>query len=139
MALTGNEIVFVIGLDPLGRPSGGSEQTTTGEIANLAGGGVSTEISVLSGTSSNVLLSNGNCIVLWDSASLADKSQTIPTSTGSGQTIIVKDVYGNSETYPIIIAAVSGLIDRAYSSVQISTANGWVTLKDTSLGWMIIG
>jgi len=140
MALTGNEIVFVTGIRNYGDPSGETFQTTTAAIGNLGGGGgVGHEIIVSSGTTNTVITGDGNSIVLWNSATAGDKFQTIPTSTGTGQQLIIKDWYGDSESYPIRVTSVSGLIDGDLAYVEVSTAKGWVILKDTSLGWAIIG
>lgn len=44
MALTGNEIIFVQGVDAKGRPAATTEQTTTGQIAALADGDVGSDV-----------------------------------------------------------------------------------------------
>lgn len=46
MALTGNEVLLVTGIDGAGHPSGVQEQTTTQAIANLASAGSGTVTSV---------------------------------------------------------------------------------------------
>lgn len=89
-----------------------------------------------SGSSNAVLLADGTIVVLWNSASNAAKTQTIPTSTGSLQQITIMDFYGDSESNPITIAPVSGDINNILPSVEISTQNGSITLLDTSLGWV---
>lgn len=140
MSLTGSEILFVTGIRNFGEPSGETFQTTTAEIGNLGGGGgVGNEVVVSSGTTDTIITGDGNSIVLWNSSTTGIKNQTIPTSVGSGQQIIVKDVYGDSESYPIVITPVSGKIDGDLDYVEISTAKGWVSLKDTTVGWVIIG
>lgn len=125
--------------------SGGSLDGATDQIVVVRGGTTDLLVTptgavpsriISSGSSDSATINDG--YVGWASAATSAKTQTIPASTGSDQMLVIKDVQYNSDTYPITIAAASGNID-IYTSVDISTPGGWVTLLDTSNGWSIIG
>lgn len=132
-SLTGSETLEVRGNYTSGKPSGVTETVTTQQIANLGGGGsgITHERDITSGTADTAPLVNTIC--LWDSATTGNKTQTIPTSSGSLGIIIIMDVEGNASTYPITAVPSSGSIIGP-NSVYINNAS--ITLIDTSLGWM---
>lgn len=130
----GNELVAVIGVTANSSQAAITEYFTTQQIANLGGGGggsVGAQKTVSTGSTDSTLVAN--LIILWNSSTASPKTQTIPTSTGSLKTIIIVDVAGTAELYPITAVPVSGSL---ISTADVYTNNGSITLIDTSLGWV---
>lgn len=144
IALTGNEFFLVTGLDNLGRPSGEQEQVTTGQVAALAGSGLTSNPRVISTGTVGLTLPTDTTIA-WNSASASIKTQVIPAPTGSGRTLTIVDVYGvfhplqGATLYNINITPVSGLIADA-SSLPVAIDGQSVTIMDISpsIGWIMI-
>lgn len=135
--LNGTEIVYVIGVQNHG-PSAEYEQTTTQAIANLGGGGgggggpTSTLVVNSGTTSAEAMLSQ---IVIFNSATVGNKTVPIPSSTGSNQFIWIFDFEGNAGTYPITAVPESGSITGVN---EVYTNNGSIILLDTSVGWISV-
>jgi hypothetical protein len=76
-----------------------------------------------------------SALIAWNSATTSAKSQTIPTSIGSMQVIVVSDVIGTAYAYPITVAPVTGVIHGVNS---VYTNYGSITLLDSPNGWVSI-
>lgn len=123
---------------PLVQINGQLSELPNGDIIIGGGSGiVSSDREKSTGASDTAVLGDGNIAVLWNSSTLTAKSQTIPASTGSLQTILIMDFKGDSDDYPIEITPVSGNINRVLESVFISTPFNSITLIDTSAGWIM--
>lgn len=94
MALSGNEIVYVVGVSGNGQQAATYEPTTTADIAALGGGGgYSSLITVTSGTSVNGQL---KAIILFNSSTNGPKTVNAPPATGSLESITVVDQKGDA-------------------------------------------
>lgn len=77
---------------------------------------------VTTGVTDSALTSD--TLIVWQSASAAPKTETLPAPTIKGETFIVKDGLGNSATYPITVTAASGaflgetVIDSPFMALQ---------------------
>ena len=135
MSLTGTEILYVLGALSNGAPSGETEPVTTQQIANLSSGGgaVLTQKTISSGSTDTE--TSGNMLILWNSATASNKTQTIPTSSGSMKTFIISDIYGTAGQYPITTSPVSGSIIGVN---EVYTPCGSITLIDSTNGWVSV-
>lgn len=129
--LTGNEVLEVTG-SILGKPSGETFTTTTQDIANLAGGtggGLIHQQFVSSGTTDTVVAVG--TFVGWQSADAAPKTQIVPDSTGSLGVIVIADLQGTADLYPITVdkPVING-------QNQVYTNGGVLTLLDTAAGYV---
>lgn len=133
--LNGTETLLVRGNQPNGIPSGEQFQTTTADIANLGGGGggLTSQQIVTSGTTA--AQASLNQFVGFKSATTGDKTVPVPTSTGSLGFIVISDLEGTAEMYPITAVPVSGSIN---GPDQVYTDLGSITLVDTAEGWSSI-
>ena len=79
-----------------------------------------------------------NCLVLWNSATGGAKTQTIPTSTGTGNKVTIVDVAGTAGAGNITTTPATGSINGAgtYSTGLIYTNFSSITLVDSSAGWV---
>lgn len=133
VALIGNEILWVVGVQN-GTYAAITEQTTTGAIANLGGsGGLKNEIDVISGSTVTATLGS---IVMFNSASGLPKTINAPTATGSLQIIEAADAFGDAFQNPITFVPATGSVIGNQS--QIYTNFGSARWRDTSLGWLNI-
>lgn len=129
-ALTGKEVLWVVGIQK-GTYAAVTEQTTTGDIANLGGGGgLKNEIDVTSGSTATATLGS---IVMFNSASGAPKTINAPTATGSLQIIEACDVFGDAFLNPITFVPATGSV--VGNQAQIYTQNGSARWRDTTYGW----
>lgn len=124
-----NALVRGFGVTPNGQPSGQDFYTPAGS----GGGGVTNQEFVLAGT--NHTTTSINTFVGWQSAAASAKTEFIPTSTGSLGIIVVSDLEGNSGTYALTVAPLSGSISGPN---VINANNGSLTFLDTSAGWVTI-
>jgi len=136
----GNELVQVIGVTPTGQPAGVSEYFTTQQIANLGGGGGSSNITptrlISSGSSDTATNTDGS--IGWNSASASAKTESIPAPTQLGQNITIKDAYGNAGTYSITVTPVSGTIDGQANYVLDQNYEAITLVANGSTNWMIL-
>lgn len=123
MALNGNEYLFVVGRDNLGRSSGESFQTSTAAIAALGGGvGSGAVTPINTGTTYTTALSD--TFVRWNTATTGAKTTNVKTfGMVDGQVLIIKD-YG-AGNYPQTVQPLEGgsTIEGA-SSYTFAPANG---------------
>ena len=133
MNLTGNELLYVLGSLSNGAPSGELELVSTQAIANLAGGAITLQTIYTTGSTGATAALDS--FIGWNSPTTANKTQPIPTSTGSLAQIVISDIYGSAGTYPITATPISGVVVGVN---QVYTAYGSITLLDTNAGWVSI-
>ena len=64
---------------------------------------------------------------------------TLPAATGSGRTIVIKDIGGSASSNPIVISSTGGTTIDGASSLTLNTDHGAYTLTDAeSLQWTIV-
>lgn len=101
MATIQNALVRGFGATPNGMPSGQDFYITAG--GGGGGGGVEFQVFVDSGTTYTV--EQVNTYVGFFSPDNGDKTVTLPASTGSLGIVIVSDLQGTANTYPISVVA----------------------------------
>lgn len=116
---------------------GSSKLITTAQIAALVSvggnsGGYSSQSFVTTGTT-GVMAILGEYIG-WSSGTTGNKTQPIPTSTGSLQQICIQDLGGNATTGNEITAVpATGTI---IGNTSVATPYGRIILLDTTVGWV---
>lgn len=153
MSLTGNEIIFVQGVDALGRPAATTEQTTTGQIAALANGDVTSEkntniTTVGNGTLTGPALAGGVITRSGPTGAYTDTTATgaqiyaavgsitgvsffteIKNTTAFAQTIAA----GSNVTLPASVIIPANSVGRYLVTVDSSTAATFVHVRTTTL------
>lgn len=80
-----------------------------------------------------LLAANTSLLWLWNSASGAAKTGTVPASIGSLKVIKVIDIQGDAYANPITFAVTGGGTVAGLATVNAN--QGQITLTDTPLGW----
>ena len=78
-------------------------------------------------------MSAGNCLVLWNSATVGAKTQTSPTSAGTNNRFTIIDVAQTAGTNNITFTPSTGSVTGLNKVYTNGGAQTWV---DTSLGWI---
>lgn len=136
VTLTGNETLQVNGQDAIGRPSGETEQTTTGAIAKLSGsGGISSSVFVNSGSS--VTAQFGQTII-FNSASGTAKTVNAPPATGSLNIVEMADGYNDANVNAItFVPNGSDVVIGGSALSQVYTSYGSARFRDVAVGkWL---
>ena len=75
----------------------------------------------------------GNCLILWNSATVGAKTSTIPTSAGTNNRLTIIDFAQTAQTNAITATPATGSIT---GNNEVYTKGGAQTWVDTSLGWV---
>lgn len=141
LTLTGSELLVIYPLPasanfeatPDGLPVLTPEIVTINEVVIAGGGGYADQQIINSGTAATQLVVNA--FIGFNSAALAPKTLTIPTSAGNLGKITISDLAGTAERYPITPVPVSGTI---LDNPTVSSNYGSITLLDSQAGWVSI-
>ena len=121
--LTGNEFFLVVGRDGRGRPSGEAFQTTTANVAALAGGAGSGPVTTIASGVSYVT-SIADTFVSWNTVTTGNKITHVTTlGMNDGQVLVVKD-YTAGNYSQTIQAVEPGVTIEYASSYVFDPANG---------------
>lgn len=153
MNLTGNEIIFVSGVDALGRPAATTQQTTTGQIAALANGDVTSEkntaittvgngVLTAAGLAGGVITRSGPVGAFTDTTATGAQIYAavgsitgvaffaeIKNTTAFTQTITA----GSNVTLPTSVIIPANSVGRYLVTVDSATAATFVHVRTTTL------
>ena len=111
---------------------------TGSPITNTTPAEYPTQRVISSGTTDGgpATMAAGNVLCIWNSSSTGAKTQTVPTSTGSGNKLTIVDQANTAATYNITISPVSGSVlgnnlvytNKGYQS-WIDSVNGWINAQ----------
>lgn len=130
MALVGNEILMVQGIDGAGRPAATEFPTTTGAVAALAGANPNAPIAA--GATKTLTTANAGSTTLLNTA--AGSVVTLPVPTGSGAVYrFVVSVSVTSASHKILAASSSDNFQGVIFTQKTGTCSGWGSLvSDTN-------
>ncbi len=139
MALTGNEIINVQGVDALGRPAATTEQTTTGQIAALANGDVGSDINTnittvgngtltAAGLAGGVITRSGSVAAFTDTTATGAQIYTVVGSAGVSFYSTIK----NTTAFMQTIAAGSNITLPASVIIPPNSAGTYLVTIDSA-------
>ena len=97
-------------------------------------------VRTIGGTTTIDSASSGDTLLNWNSSATANKTQNIPScgASNSQQLYIVKDGFGNANTYPITITPGAGTIEGGTSFVGNTNRVSWSLICDgANTNWIV--